>query len=141
MLLSLLLLHSASAAADLASSPLTPASAVGLRSHFRDALDSQKNQDEFLGEMETPVWFLWHNENKTTTYTFDCAKAGENDRWIRSPFPSPVTVRNLLYPYDTVDLSNSQVSFFGDNKTPFRGWSASRVPLLPSSPRLDPIRT
>jgi len=71
--------------------------------------------------MTEKVWLLWHNENKTATYSADCGD--ENDpNWIRSPYPGPVTVKNLFYPYDTQDLKPSKLSFFLDNKAPFRAW-------------------
>lgn len=73
---------------------------------------------------------LWHNENKTTKYEFPCG--GENDQWIRSPFPAPVTVKNLFYPYDSVPLEASTWSFNQNGEAPYRGCMGS-IELKPYS--------
>lgn len=93
---------------------------IGLRSQSREPLTRQSNSDEFLGQMDTSVWFLWHNENKTVDYEWTCG--GEDDQWIRSPYPAPVTVKNLFYPYESIELQNSTWSFNQNDEPPWRGW-------------------
>lgn len=120
---------------------------VGVRSQSRSPLSLQQNKAEFLTEMtevcgvfssrvspcgqtsfsaETvlshiqEMWFVWHNENTTITYNNPCG--GQNDgNWIRSPYPSGTTVKNLLYPYDTYTLEDSTMSKYANNQAPYVG--------------------
>lgn len=55
-----------------------------------------------------PVWFVYHNQNSTTRYTFDCSN---NDTGFFAPFDAGLTVKNLFYPYDEVELETSSQSF------------------------------
>ncbi|KAK2044728.1 glycosyl transferase group 1 [Colletotrichum somersetense] len=63
-------------------------------------------QDQFAKD---PVWFVYHNENETTKYSFDCSK---NDTGFFAPFDAGLTVKNLFYPYDEFTLASSP-QFFG----------------------------
>ncbi|KAL7417332.1 putative alpha-glucan synthase [Mrakia frigida] len=92
---------------------------VGLRSNSRSALTYQLNTEQFLGEMTETVWLLWHNENKTTTYAAACGDGNDPD-WIQSPYPGPVTVKNLFYPYETLNLVKSSLYFNLDDQEPTR---------------------
>jgi alpha-1,3-glucan synthase len=47
------------------------------------------------------VWLVYHNENDTTTYNFNCAKS--EDAMIAA-FKSNTTVKNLFYPHDEITL-------------------------------------
>ncbi|RDW79794.1 putative alpha 1,3 glucan synthase [Coleophoma cylindrospora] len=49
------------------------------------------------------VWLVYHNENTTINYDFDCSK---NDTAIISPFDTGTTVKNLLAPYDEFVLKD-----------------------------------
>jgi len=52
------------------------------------------------------VWFVYHNREEQTTYTFDCA---DRDKSFLSPFDAGATVKNLFYPYDELVLGSSEV--------------------------------
>ena len=93
---------------------------IGIRSNSRSPLTYQLNQPDFLGEMTETVWLLWHNENKTATYDNPCGGAMDKD-WIQSPYPGPVKVKNLLYPYDEQDLVKSELYFNENGQEPTRG--------------------
>ncbi|KAK3372216.1 putative cell wall alpha-1, 3-glucan synthase [Podospora didyma] len=67
---------------------------------FMPTVDGHQFADE-------PVWFVYHNRNETTTYTFDCK---DKDKDFLAPFDAGSIVRNLFYPYDNITLSNSTVS-------------------------------
>ncbi|KAJ7111552.1 modular protein with glycoside hydrolase family 13 and glycosyltransferase family 5 domains [Mycena crocata] len=86
---------------------------MGLWSVSRAALLTQKLTGKYTG----PVWLLYTNENATKTYTNDCQKDG----WMKTPFKSDVTVRNLFAPYETHPLTPSGQSFNNDTKAPFFG--------------------
>ncbi|KAK0725972.1 hypothetical protein B0H67DRAFT_144279 [Lasiosphaeris hirsuta] len=62
-----------------------------------------------------PVWFVYHNIDKETTYTFNCRN--EKDAFI-SPFDSGAKVQNLFAPYDVITLENSpaELGFAGSEK-------------------------
>lgn len=55
-----------------------------------------------------PVWLVYHNQNSTTEYSFDCSK---NDTGFFAPFDAQSTVKNLFYPYDELILETSPQSF------------------------------
>ncbi|KAK5936986.1 hypothetical protein PMZ80_010735 [Knufia obscura] len=83
-------------------------SPTGLWSVFRGR--SSEIQDlTGQGHGNQPVWLLFHNENRTVTYDFDCASdnSTSQDGSMISAFPSGTTVRNLLYPYESYDLEAS----------------------------------
>ncbi|RMD42620.1 hypothetical protein DV735_g2493, partial [Chaetothyriales sp. CBS 134920] len=64
---------------------------------------------DFTGEPHgnLPVWLLFHNENTTVTYDFDCTSLDSSsaDGAMISAFSTGVTVKNLFYPYDTYTLN------------------------------------
>ncbi|KAK0612409.1 putative cell wall alpha-1, 3-glucan synthase [Bombardia bombarda] len=55
-----------------------------------------------------PIWLVYHNQDKTTLYTFDC---NNEDKAFLSPFLEKETVKNLFYPYDEQVLGSSRKSF------------------------------
>lgn len=55
-----------------------------------------------------PVWFVYHNRENTTTYTFDCSK---NETGFFAPFDAKTAVKNLFYPYDEIVLEDSPQHF------------------------------
>ena len=52
------------------------------------------------------VWLLYHNENSTKTYNFDCSTPN-NNKSNTSPFSAGMTVKNLFYPYDEYTLDTT----------------------------------
>ena len=63
------------------------------------------------------VWFLYTNENTTTTHGGKCT----TDDGIAGPYQSGTVVRNLFYPFENYTLGSSNKSFFFDDKEPFFG--------------------
>ncbi|KAI9612902.1 hypothetical protein KEM48_003978 [Puccinia striiformis f. sp. tritici PST-130] len=63
------------------------------------------------------VWMLYSNLNETKTFEFDCG----TQLWISAPYPAPITVRNLMYPYETYNLAGSKSPYYLDGKAPYRG--------------------
>lgn len=64
------------------------------------------------------VWLVFSNENTTQSYTFDCSNSSDA---LLSPFPPGTHVKNLFYPYETVQLQASGVQFGIDNSTEYAG--------------------
>lgn len=74
-----------------------------------------------------PVWFVYHNQNTTTKYTFDCSR---NETGFFAPFDADSTVKNLFYPYDEVKLETS-LQRFGFDGSPDATGCLSEVTLAP----------
>lgn len=51
------------------------------------------------------------------SFEYDCGTA----LWISAPYPAPMTVRNLMYPYENYTLADSLSPYYLDGKAPFRG--------------------
>ncbi|RMZ77991.1 hypothetical protein DV737_g4093, partial [Chaetothyriales sp. CBS 132003] len=66
---------------------------------------------DFTGEAHgnQSVWLLFHNENRTVTYDFNCESTNSSSAngSMISAFSSGVTVKNLFYPYDTYTLNTT----------------------------------
>ena len=63
------------------------------------------------------VWFLYTNENTTTSYSGNCTTA----TGIGGPYQSDTVVRNLLYPFENYTLGASDRPFFSNGTAPFFG--------------------
>lgn len=50
------------------------------------------------------IWFVYHNDNQTVTYEFDCSDRNAD---LLSPFNTNTTVKNLFYPHDEIVLVDS----------------------------------
>lgn len=61
-----------------------------------------------------PVWLVYHNQDSSTKYSFDCSK---NETGFFAPFDADSTVKNLFYPYDELDLESSPQSFGFDGSS------------------------
>ena len=72
--------------------------------------------------MSNNIWIVFHNEGTTTDYIFDC---GGGDTGLLAPFNSSTTVKNLLYPYDTVTLGSAPQNLKLDNETGVNGCTNS----------------
>ena len=92
---------------------------LGMWSVSRAPLQEQQGKGQFTqnGTITQPVWLLYTNENATTDYQFDC----KQPNYIASPFESGTNVRNLFYPYENYNLSDTNDAFFRDNKEPWIG--------------------
>ncbi|KAJ4049008.1 hypothetical protein NW756_006221 [Fusarium oxysporum] len=69
-------------------------------------------QGEFAS---SPVWLVYHNQNVSTTYRFDCE---DEDKAFYAPLDQKSTVKNLFYPWDKITLGTSTKSwhFSGSSK-------------------------
>ena len=75
-----------------------------------------------------PIHFVFHNENTTVTYDFNCDSTNTTSKTgaLLSTFPSNTTIKNLFYPYEEYVLENSK---FG---TPIRSQGClGKVTLRP----------
>ncbi|KAK2600447.1 hypothetical protein N8I77_009977 [Diaporthe amygdali] len=55
-----------------------------------------------------PVWFVYHNRDSETKYSFDCSK---NETGFFAPFDANAELKNLFYPYDEIELKSSPKHF------------------------------
>lgn len=86
----------------------------GLWSISRGGMDGEK----LVGlNPNVTVWMIYSNLNESRTFTYGCSTALS----ISAPYPSPATVRNLMYPYETYNLTASQSPYYLDGKAPYRG--------------------
>ncbi|KZT09456.1 glycosyltransferase family 5 protein [Laetiporus sulphureus 93-53] len=90
------------------------ATEMGLWSVSRAGLPDYQN---LTGDHAGEVWLLYSNENSTRTWSYDCS----SDLYLASPYEGGKTVKNLFYPYDTVDLEDSSFSYYNDSKSPYFG--------------------
>ena len=76
-----------------------------LRSRFPGVQDLTKEG----GHGNQSVWLVYHNENLTTTFDFDCSNndTALNTTALIAPFDSGTTVKNLFYPFDERTLVDS----------------------------------
>ncbi|KAH7908597.1 glycoside hydrolase family 13/glycosyltransferase family 5 protein [Hygrophoropsis aurantiaca] len=66
------------------------------------------NVQTLAGQHTDQVWLLYSNLNTSQTWTYDC----KGPLWIASPYMSGITVRNLLAPYETYTLADSESSYY-----------------------------
>lgn len=81
-----------------------------------------------IGQGNQPVWLLFHNENKSVTYDFDCKSkntTSENGTLL-SAFAQNTTIKNLFYPYDEYLLDPSEFGSANDSQG-----CLAKVTLLP----------
>ncbi|KAJ5999260.1 hypothetical protein N7451_007070 [Penicillium sp. IBT 35674x] len=67
---------------------------------------------------ETAIWLVYHNENSSIRYDFDCSSAFNG---FLAPFSGGITVRNLLAPYDEIVLQSSPVKLGIHGSTEYSG--------------------
>lgn len=63
------------------------------------------------GQGNQGVWFVFHNENRTIPYDFNCKSTNTSKDLLIAPFSAGTTVKNLFYPYDEVTLEDSQIDY------------------------------
>ncbi|PWN31216.1 alpha-1,3-glucan synthase [Meira miltonrushii] len=58
----------------------------------------------------TSVWLLWTNIESTKSFYFNCSdtRISPQTQALLSPFPASTRLRNLLHPYEIVDLQESE---------------------------------
>lgn len=83
------------------------------------------HQDFGSAEANQTIWFIYSNKPYGRRFEdWDCMRA---THWqapypqLLSPFDSSVTLRNLFYPYEQLQLSPSRVSYYNDRKAPYFG--------------------
>ena len=75
---------------------------LGIWSVLRDQYPGVNDLDP---TNKTAVWLVYHNENTSVTYDFDCTSPFNS---FLAPFEGGTKVRNLLAPYDEITLQPSQ---------------------------------
>ncbi|KAF9541123.1 glycoside hydrolase [Agrocybe pediades] len=76
---------------------------MGLWSVSRSILmDIQEN----ITGLQTPVYMLFTNENRTRSYTMNC-RAINGEVPMLTPYASGTTIRNLFSPYESITLQDS----------------------------------
>ncbi|KAL8701695.1 MAG: hypothetical protein Q9224_000388, partial [Gallowayella concinna] len=63
-----------------------------------------------IGQGNQGVWFVYHNENKTVDYQFDC-KSINRSEVLLAAFDTGTVVKNLFYPYEEFTLEPSTFSY------------------------------
>lgn len=91
-------------------------SPTGMWSVYRGRAEGVQDLSGAGGQENQGVWLLYSNENTTVNYQFDCTSSNNTEALI-SPFPGGTAVRNLFYPYETVQLEDSIVSLQIENST------------------------
>ncbi|CAG8323048.1 unnamed protein product [Penicillium salamii] len=76
---------------------------LGIWSVLRDQYPEVNELDP---SNKTAVWLVYHNENSTVTYDFDCTSPVKS---FLAPYKSGTQVKNLLAPFDELTLEPSQV--------------------------------
>jgi len=74
-----------------------------------------------------PVWLVYHNQNETTDYTFDCK---DEKTAFYSPFDRGAKVRNLFSPFDEITLEASPKSL-GFMQSPRLSGCISKITMKP----------
>lgn len=85
-----------------------------------------------IGHGNQAVWLLFHNENHTVNYEFDCSNPNSTslDGSMIAAFDSGTTVKNLFYPYDEYKLEASAFTLSLENNTELNG-CIPRITLHP----------
>lgn len=91
------------------------ATEIGIWSVMRDHFPS----DGKVIANNQSIWLIYHNDNKTVNYEFDCSSKDGNA--IISPFDSGTTVKNLLAPYDEFELKDSATKLGIDGSEAING--------------------
>lgn len=63
------------------------------------------------GQGNQGIWFVYSNENKTFNFTFDCSADSSNA--LIAPWKAGTTVKNLFYPYEEYNITESSTQTFG----------------------------
>ncbi|KAL8812634.1 MAG: hypothetical protein Q9200_000893 [Gallowayella weberi] len=63
-----------------------------------------------IGQGNQGVWFVYHNENRTVDYHFDC-KSANRSKVLLAAFDTGTVVKNLFYPYEEFTLESSTFSY------------------------------
>jgi len=98
----------------------TTATEFGIWSVMRSQYYGVQELNNTYGKGDQAVWLLYHNDNVTTTYNFNCASDNAAEALI-APFPGGTTVKNLYYPYQEVVLKNGKAALGIDGETKANG--------------------
>ncbi|ELR10309.1 Cell wall alpha-1,3-glucan synthase ags1 [Pseudogymnoascus destructans] len=79
---------------------------VGIWSALRSGLPKIQDLSTAGGQGEQKVWLLYHNDNVTVNYAFNCLV---DQLALVTPFAPGTVLRNLFYPYDEVTLLSGKV--------------------------------
>ncbi|KAJ9616593.1 Cell wall alpha-1,3-glucan synthase ags1 [Cladophialophora chaetospira] len=93
------------------------ATELGMWSVMRNYFPGLQDQNEKTNGTQS-VWLVYQNENKSTTYSFDCSSKTSA---LIAPFEEGVTVKNLLAPFDEIELKSSSTKLGIDGAEGFNG--------------------
>ena len=96
---------------------LGTATETGIWSIRRSGWPGVQNFTKLSQQMQD-VWIMYHNEDKETTYLFDCQNSSSG---FLAPFNGATRVKNLLYPYDELLLESTTPKLWLDNVTEVDG--------------------
>ena len=97
-------------------------SPTGIWSVYRGRAQGGIQDFNGTGQGNQGVWFIYHNENKTVDYSFDCSNSSLA---MISAFPANTTVKNLFYPYEEYTLGASNETFGIENSPDLNGCLAN----------------
>jgi len=83
-------------------------SPTGIWSVYRGRAQGGIQDFNGMGQGNQGVWLVFHNENKSVDYDFNCSDSSEA---LISVFPLNTTVKNLFYPYEEFSLDASNVTY------------------------------
>lgn len=89
----------------------------GIRSVLRSRTEGVQDFTG-IGQGNQSVWLVYHNDNTTIDYIFDCSSS---TRALLSPFSYNTTVKNLFWPYEEYNMSNSTQMLGFEGSTEFNG--------------------
>ena len=95
----------------------------GIWSVLRSRFPGEQDLSGAGGHGNQSVWLVYHNENVTTTFDFDCANndTALNTTALVAPFDSGTTVKNLFYPFEEMTLVDSPRSLGLEGSTKRNG--------------------
>jgi alpha-1,3-glucan synthase len=96
------------------SGPDNAATELGMWSVMRHQYPNLQKLDETIG----PVWLVYQNENHAVNYSFNCSS---NDSALISPYSQWTTVKNILAPYDELELEAGPVRLGINGSEEFNG--------------------
>jgi len=95
---------------------------IGMWSVARSPLYVAQDFSKINAAGNLSVWLIYTNMNVDVEYTFNCSSQEDA---LLAPFFPGTTVRNLFYPYEEYDLTESITEFYGNGSAPFFGCLSS----------------
>ena len=96
---------------------------TGLWSIRRDRFEGVQDLSKDGERGNQSVWLVYHNDNVTVNYEFDCSNnlTDLNTTALIAPFDEGTEIKNLFYPHETLTLKASVKKMFIDGSEKFNG--------------------